>query len=96
MIIGTGVAGFTSGETMKLVNIKTNFVVVEFQKGKATFYDRILAAEMEESGVPIPDQLQREYGGKQAILLGDELFEKAFREIYYPYYIPASIYKLVE
>ena len=63
MIIGTGAAAasFTSGENMKLVNIKTNFVVVEFQQGKATFYDRILASEMEEAGIPIPDQLQSEY-----------------------------------
>ena len=98
MIIGTGaaVASFTSGENMKLVNIKTNLVVVEFHNGKATFYDRILASEMEEAGIPIPHQFQAEYGGKQAILFGDEYFEKAFKEIYYPYYIPLSIYKLVQ
>lgn len=97
MMLGTGAiaSAFANGETVKLVNKKTGFVVVEFTNGKTTFYDRFLEPEMREMGIPVPPQLMAEYGGKENILLDDELFEKAFREIYFPYYIPQSIYELL-
>jgi hypothetical protein len=98
LIIATGTAltAFSNGETVKLINKKTNFVVIEFNNGKATFHDRFLEPEMREAGILIPSELAAEYGGKETILLDDELFEKAFKEIYYRYYTPHSVYELVE
>ena len=69
---------------MKLVNTKTDYVVLEFHDEKVTIHDRFLEAEMKETGILIPPVYQAEYGGKEVILLGDAYFERAFKEIYYP------------
>jgi hypothetical protein len=96
MMIGTGAVALANGETVKLVNKKTGFVVVEFLEGKAIFHDRFLEPEMRESGIAIPHELKPEFENKDRVLLEDPLFEKAFKEIYYRFYIPHSIYDLVE
>ena len=86
-------AAFTNGEPMKLVNMKTGFVVVEFKEGKAEFHDRFLQAEMEETGILIPPAFAHSFEGKEEIHLGDPLFERAFIEIYYPLCIANSVYQ---
>ncbi len=86
-------AAFTNGEPMKLVNTKTGFVVVEFKSGKAEFFDRFLEAEMKETGIFIPPSMAKDFGGKEMILLGDPLFEKAFVEVYYPLCIANVVYQ---
>jgi|GEM_PF-2886228 len=86
-------SAFNSGAHMKLVNTKTNYVVVEFSNGKAQFHDRFLEIEMKETGIFIPPNVVHEYQGKETIYLGDPLFEKAFIEIYYPLCIANSIYQ---
>ena len=95
MIAGTGVAAiaFSNGEPMKLINTKTGYVVVEFQDGKASFHDRFLEAEMKETGILIPPSQVDEFGGREVIYLGEELFERAFVEIYYPLCIANSLYQ---
>ncbi len=95
MIIGTGAitAAFAKGETVKLINMKTRFVVVEFHNGKAQFHDRFLESEMKETGILIPPALASEFQGKEVIFLGEELFEKAFIEVYYPFCIANSLYQ---
>lgn len=95
MIIGTGAAAaaFSTGEPMKLINTKTGYVVVEFQDGKAHFYDRFLEAEMKETGILIPPAHIQAFGGKEVVFLGDDLFEKAFIEIYYPLCIANALYQ---
>ncbi len=82
-----------NGEEMKLVNTDTGFVVVEFKEGKTNFYDRILEAEMKESGIFIPPLKVKDFDGKKVVLLGDPLFEKAFVEIYYPLCIANRLYQ---
>lgn len=79
--------------TMKLVNVKSGFVVVEFDQEKALFGDRFLEAEMKESGIAIPANRRAEFGGKETILLGDPLFRKAFVEVYVPLSIASSAYR---
>ncbi len=96
MIIGTGAmtAAYPNGETLKLVNRRNGHVVVEFVNGKAIFHDRFLKPEMEEVGILIPHTHRDEFAGKETVLLDDELFEKAFIEIYFRYHIPHSLYEL--
>jgi hypothetical protein len=86
-------ATFTNGEDMKLINMKTGFVVVEFKEKKAEFHDRFLEAEMKETGILIPPIMMKDFEGKEVIFLGDPLFEKAFVEVYYPLCIVNSIYQ---
>lgn len=78
--------------SMKLVNVKSGFVVVEFSKGETHFGDRFLEAEMRKAGILIPQAKRAEFGGKDSVLLGDPLFQKAFVEIYVPLNIASSTY----
>ncbi len=86
-------AACNAGTTMKLVNTKTNYVVVEFSEGKVQFHDRFLETEMKETGILIPKSSSGEYEGKEVIYLDDPLFEKAFIEIYYPLCIANTVYQ---
>ena len=86
-------AAFSNGDDMKLVNTKTGFVVVEFKKGKVQFHDRFLEVEMKETGIFIPPSMTKLYEGKEMVLLGDPLFEKAFVEVYYPLCIANALYQ---
>ncbi len=87
------IAAFTNGESMKLVNTKTGFIVVEFKQGKVEFHDRFLEAEMKETGILIPPAMAKAFQGKEVIFLGDPLFEKAFIEVYYPFCIANAVYQ---
>lgn len=88
------IASFTNqGEPVKLINTRTGFVVVEFQNGKIQFNDRFLEKEMKETGILIPPILEEEFAGNKVIFLGDPLFEKAFKEVYYPFCIANSLYQ---
>jgi hypothetical protein len=84
---------FANGESMKLVNVKTGFVVVEFNQGKVAFHDRFLETEMKETGILIPPALASEYEGKEVIYLGDPLFEKAFIHVHFPHCFATSVYQ---
>ena len=78
---------------MKLVNTQSGFVVVEFTDGKVRFGDRFLEAEMKESGIRIPPNKRSEFQGKETVLLGEPLFQKAFEEIYVPLTIASPAYR---
>lgn len=93
MGIATLACSKVSGETMKLINTKTGFVVVEFQSGKPHFHDRFLETEMKETGILIPSSFQSEFGGKDTIFYGDAQFEQAFKDIYYPFCISNNLYR---
>lgn len=86
-------ATFANGEDMKLINLKTGFIVVEFKEGKAEFHDRFLEAEMKETGILIPPVMTKDFENKEVVFLGDALFERAFVEVYYPLCIVNSIYQ---
>jgi hypothetical protein len=69
-------------KSAKLVHVKSNFTVVEFIGEDTIIHDAILAKEMLERGVLIPPALQGLYHGKEAIRLGEEEFQRAFKEIF--------------
>lgn len=91
--VTSATSALTLGDSMKLVNNKSGYVVVEFKEGQAQFNDRFLEAEMKESGILIPPSMVDQFDGKETILYGDPLFEKAFKEVYYPLCITSSIYE---
>jgi len=84
---------FSDGDTMKLINTKTGFVVVEFKDGKPLFHDRFLKIEMKEEGIFVPPYLRDQFEGKEVILEDDPLFQKAFEKIYYPNNLNPDLYK---
>lgn len=67
---------------MKLINVKSGFVVVEYQGNKTIFHDRMLEKEMTVRGVIIPPPLRSEYGGKSSVRLDEIEFQKAFKDVY--------------
>ncbi len=71
-------------QEMKLINLKSGFVVAEYRGDKTIIHDRILEKEMTARGVAIPPPLRAEFNGKDAILLSDKEFQRAFKEIYSP------------
>lgn len=83
----------SNGEPMKLVNTKTGFVVIEFQKDGVHIHDRFLKTEMEETGILIPLAMRPQFGGKEVVLLGDPQFEQAFKDVYYPLCIANLLYR---
>ncbi len=79
--------------SMKLVNNRNGFVIVEFKNGTPLFHDRFLEAEMKESGVAIPNNRINEFIGKITIFPDDPQFQQAFTEIYVPLTIASSNYQ---
>jgi hypothetical protein len=68
---------------MKLINIKSKFVVAEYKGETTIIHDRILEKEMRMRGIIIPSILQPEYGGKAVVRLNEKEFQKAFKELYF-------------
>lgn len=68
---------------MKLVNVRTNQPLVDFQENKTVIYNKFLEHEMETLGIPIPHGLRGLFDGKDTVLLRDANFQKAFKEVYY-------------
>ncbi len=81
-VLGTTFFYSHKEHTMKLVNVKSGFVVVEYQDEKTVFHDRMLEKEMTIRGIIIPPALRSEYGGKASVRLNEKEFQKAFKEIY--------------
>ena len=69
-------------KSMKLINLKSKFVVAEYKGEKTIIHDRVLEKEMTMRGIPIPPALREEYGGKSFIRATDKEFQKAFKELY--------------
>ena len=70
---------------MRLVNTKTQFVVVEFIGRQTIFHDIYLEKVMRESGVQIPHFMKKMFDNQSTVKLGDTDFQKAFKEVYYPF-----------
>jgi phospholipid N-methyltransferase len=89
---------FTNYEArpMKLVNINTGFVVLEFKDNTTIFGDRFLERELIERGVAIPKSHRAEFQGKSAIFPNDPLFHRAFQEIYVPLTLASPSYQWQE
>jgi hypothetical protein len=67
----------------RLINIQTNQPVVEFQGSETIFHSKFLENEMREMGIPIPHGLRSYFQGQDCIYLGDNNFQRAFKEVYY-------------
>lgn len=67
---------------MRLVHKESQKIIVEFRGLETIFYNKFLEQEMRNMGILIPHGLRGVYG-KDCIKLGDEQFQKAFKEIYY-------------
>jgi hypothetical protein len=67
---------------MRLVNLKTNQVIAEFEGTITKIHNKFLEKEMEEMGIAIPPGLRTFFGGKDVVYLQDSLFQKAFKEVY--------------
>ena len=81
-ILGTTFIYSQKDTKMKLINVKSGFVVVEYQGNKTIFHDRMLEKEMTVRGVIIPPPLRSEYGGKSSVRLDEIEFQKAFKDVY--------------
>ena len=80
-------------QPQKLINMKTGRAVVEFFSGRAIFHDRFLEEEMRQVGICIPSHMLEMFDGKSVIYLTDPLFEKAFIEVYTPFYIENALFQ---
>jgi hypothetical protein len=80
----------TNGDSMKLVQKETGDVVIEFKDNTAIFHSRFLEKALKEDGVLIPPAMRAEFGGKEVVFVDDPLFEKAFVEVYWPFYMKAA------
>lgn len=71
-----------SSETMKLVDIETGDIMIEFIEGRVQFLHWFLERVLTNKGIFIPPYLQSEFRNKKAIFPDDPLFQKAFIEVY--------------
>jgi hypothetical protein len=67
---------------MKLIHLKSGFIVVEYCDEKTVIYDRMLEKEMRFRGIAIPPALREMYQGKTTVRIDDKEFQKAFKELY--------------
>ncbi len=67
----------------RLVNTHTEQPLVEYEGAKTIFHNKYLEHEMRDIGILIPHGLRGLYNGKETVRLGDDEFQKAFRDIYY-------------
>lgn len=84
---------FTTIYSEKLVNEETGFIVVEFINGKAEFHDPFLEREMSQVGIYIPPTKTHRFEEREIVYLHDDLFKKAFTDVYYPLCIANSMYQ---
>ncbi len=78
---------------MKLINIQTGQPIVEFRGDETVFFSKFLEHEMHLMGVPIPHGLRGSYHGCDTICLGDVDFQRAFKEVYYPRAMDATLFQ---
>lgn len=66
---------------------------LSFQEGKFECVNALFRKVMENQGIKIPPNLTSEFAGRRTIYPEEEgLFEKAFREVYFPLYMPKNEY----
>ena len=85
-----------SNGIMKLIDTKTDFVLIEFKNGHPKFHHGLLEAILKDWGVSIPSNLQEHFEGKRTIFLDDPLFEKAFVEVYCLFHLRNPIYQWIK
>jgi len=75
------------------VNKQTDQPLVEFIEGQTLFHSRYLEREMRTLGIPIPPGSRSLFNGQDTIYLGDDQFQKAFKEIYYETLMDRTLFK---
>ena len=78
---------------MNLVSVTTNQTLVEFHDHKPIFHNKYLEKEMKEIGIVIPDFLRGDFQGRAVIKLDDDLFNRAFKDVFYPLHMDSSKYQ---
>jgi MoaA/NifB/PqqE/SkfB family radical SAM enzyme len=68
---------------MKLINPRNKNIILEFDEDKTVIYNSSLKEAMETNGIVIPSYLIPTYQ-QEIVKLGDLMFQKAFRDIYFP------------
>lgn len=48
---------------------------------------------MRTLGIPVPPGMRALYAGKDTVVLGEQEFQKAFREIYYPTLMDQELFR---
>jgi len=92
-------ATFLQGEveSMKLVEMKHNQVLVEFKDDVVIIHDQIIEQDIKKRGIFIPPAYRSEYDGKTTIKIGDPDFQRAFKEVYYAFtFKDKSLYRILE
>jgi hypothetical protein len=72
------------GKNMKLIYKNTNQVIIEFINNKPVFHDKFLEKEMNHDGIIIPPAMAKNFKDKKVVFPNDDLFQKAFSEIFIP------------
>ncbi len=79
---------------MKLIDSENNSVYIEFDDGKSPYFaDAFLEKEMQLYGIEIPPKYREEFDGKQIVMLEDDDFPRAFRDVYYLYHVDRNVFR---
>lgn len=95
LFIAGMMAAATNGEPMKLVDPKTDRVIIEFKDNTVKFHSPFLEKILRDEGVPIPPGMRSLFNGKEIVFVDDPLFEQAFIKVFWPFYMD-SVYATYE
>lgn len=79
-----------NGESMKLVDPKTDHAIIEFKDNTVKFYSAFLEKILRQEGISIPPGMRSSFNGKEVIFIDDPLFEKAFIEVFWPFHMDSA------
>jgi len=74
-------------------------LIAHIEGGKVFFMQERLQKIMQNYGINIPPNERKDYGGESIVYLkneGDDVFETAFRQIYYKLHLPKNEYQWVD
>lgn len=82
-----------SGNFLYHIEEPEDKLFLSFENGKFTCYNSLFKKVMENQGIQIPPSFASTFNGSRKIYPTEEaLFEKAFREIYFPLHMPKNEY----
>src|SRR3989338_5804915 len=96
IILGALSPTLNGEEMLKLINTKTETIIVSFSGDKVEIHHPILAKELQHLGIYIPPLFKEKFDGKTVIFPDDPLFQKAFIEVYCPLVIADEDYKWIK
>jgi len=78
----------------ELINKQNGFIAAELHEDEAIIHDRFLEDDLERRGIEIPETLRDQYDGRTTVFMNDDLFQKAFREVYYEMKLNHEVFAL--